>query len=195
MSDLRPQRREEMLRAAEKLFAERGFHATSVRDLADMLSIRGGSLYAHIESKDDLLWEIVSDAADRFFAAIDPIVQSDLLTIEKLRRVIVAHVHVITANLAAAAVYTTEWKHLGEPRRHEFAGRRDTYEHIVRELVQQCIREGTFADVDDKFATLLILSSINWIYQWYKPDGTMTAEEIARKLTDMLFRGLRRAGA
>ncbi len=186
------QRKEEVLAAAEKLFAERGFQATSVRDIADALNIQAGSLYAHIESKDDLLWEIVGTAAERFFARVGPIVNSELLPIEKLRGVVAAHVDVITENLAAASVYSTEWRHLSEKRRDDFADRRNEYEEIVRSLVRDCIREGTFASVDEKFATLLILSSINWIYQWYSTDGPMTPEEIARKLTDMLFNGLRR---
>jgi len=189
------QRRDELLAAAERLFAERGYHATSVRDIAEALQIKGGSLYAHIESKDDLLWQIVSAAAERFFGAVGPIVQSDLLTVEKLRRVIAAHVGVVTGNLNAAAIYSNEWRYLGEPRRREFAERRNEYERIVRGLVHDCIREGTFADVDEKFAALLILSATNWIYQWYRPDGSMTPEEISRKLTDMLFNGLRRATA
>lgn len=194
MAESALQRREEVFAAAERLFAERGFHATSVRDIAEALNIQGGSLYAHIESKDELLEGIVTAAADRFFQAAEPIVRSDLLTLEKLRRVIVAHVHVITGNLPAAAVYSTEWRHLGEPKRREFAARRNAYEQIFRGLVHDCIREGTFADLDEKFAALLILSSINWIYQWYRPQGAMTPDEIARKLTDMLFNGLRRAG-
>jgi AcrR family transcriptional regulator len=180
---------------AERLFAERGYHATSVRDIAESLSIKGGSLYAHIDSKDDLLWEIVSGAAERFFGAMQPIVGSNLVTVEKLRRVISAHVGVVTGNLNAAAIYSNEWRYLSDTRRHQFAERRNAYERIVRGLVHDCIREGTFADVDEKFATLLILSSINWIYQWYRPDGSMTPEEIARKLTDLLFNGLRRATA
>ena len=188
------QRREAIIAAAEKLFSDCGFQATSVRDIAESLNLQGGSLYAHIQSKDELLWEIVEDAADRFFAAARPIVKSDLVTTEKLRRVIAAHVKVITQNLAAAAIYSTEWRHLSDERRRSFANRRDEYEGIVRGLVHDCIREGEFADVDEKFATLLILSSINWIYQWYRPDGLMTPEEIARRLTDLLFNGLRRAG-
>lgn len=187
------QRRDEVLAVAEKLFAQRGFHATSVRDIASALEIQGGSLYAHIESKDDLLWDLVSAAADRFFAAITPIVESDLLPVERLRRSIVAHVHVITSNLEAAAVYTNEWKCLVDERRAAFAAKRDAYERMFREMVTDCIRAGTFAAVDEKFASLLILSSANWIYQWYRPDGPMTPEEIARKLTDLLLNGLRRA--
>lgn len=188
------QRRDQILVAAEGLFARHGFPTTSVRDIADALGIQAGSLYAHIETKEDLLWEIVNAAADRFFAAAEPIAASDLLPIEKLRRVMAAHVGVITDSTASASVYSTQWRHLTEPRRNAFAARRDAYEEIVRRLVHDCIREGTFADVDEKFATLLILSSMNWIYQWYRPDGPMAPEEIAAKLTDMLFRGLRRAG-
>ena len=187
-------RKEQVLRTAERLFAQRGFHATSIRDIADALNLKGGSLYAHIESKEDLLWEIVSSAADRFFAAVEPIARADLVTVEKIRRIIGAHVGVITSNLDAAAVFTNEWRNLGDERRAAFAARRDEYEGLLRDMIRACIEEGTFAAVDHKCATLLILSSMNWIYQWYRPDGPMTPEEIARKLTDLLFSGLRRIG-
>lgn len=194
MSEATLDRRAEVLATAERMFADRGFHATSVRDIAEALNIKAGSLYAHIEAKEGLLWSIVTSAADRFFAAVEPIVQSDLVPLEKLRRVIAAHVGVITTSAASASVYTTQWRHLSEPRRSEFSARRNAYEQMVRGLVRDCIREGTLADLDEKFATLLILSSINWIYQWYRPDGPMTPDEIARKLTNMLLDGLRRAG-
>ncbi len=195
MAELGVDRRGELLAAAERLFSQRGYEATSVRDIAEALDIKAGSLYAHIETKEDLLWEILTAAADRFFAAVQPIVQSNLVTVEKLRRCIAAHVQVITKSAPAAAIFTTEWRHLSEPRRREFGERRDEYERIFRGLVQTAIREGVFGDMDEKFATLLILSSINWIYQWYRPDGPMSPEEIARRITDLLFNGLRRAGS
>ena len=192
MAGTKIDRKDQVLRAAERLFSQRGFHAASVRDIANALQIKGSSLYAHIESKDDLLWEIVSAAADRFFDAIRPIAGADLVPVERLKRAILAHVGVITSNLDAAAVYSNEWRNLSEDRRTQFAARRDEYEGIFRGLLGDCIREGTFAAVDEKFATLLILSSMNWIYQWYRADGPMTPEEIARKLTEMIFNGLRR---
>src|SRR3989304_406208 len=132
MTSVTVQRRDELLAVAERLFSERGYEATSVRDIADALAIKAGSLYAHIETKEDLLWKILDRAADRFFEAVQPIAESNLVTVEKLRRLIAAHVRVITESAAAAAVYTTEWRHLTEPRRREFAARRDAYERIVR---------------------------------------------------------------
>lgn len=195
MSETTVQRKDEVLAVAERLFSDRGYEATSVRDIAEGLSIKAGSLYSHIQTKEDLLWDILSGAADRFFEAVTPIVNSDLVTVEKLRRVIGAHVRVITDSAASAQIFLNEWRHLSEPRRAQFAARRDAYEQIIRGLVSDGIREGSLADVDEKFATLLILSSMNWVYQWYRPDGPMSPEDIARKLTDMLFKGLRRAGA
>src|SRR3989304_4955231 len=115
MTSVTVQRRDELLAVAERLFSQRGYEATSVRDIAEALDIKAGSLYAHIETKEDLLWEILSAAADRFFAAVEPIVRSDLVTIERLRRVIVAHVGVLTESVSAAAVYMNEWRHLSEP--------------------------------------------------------------------------------
>lgn len=192
MTESTVERKDQVIRAAERLFSARGFQASSVRDIAEALNIKGGSLYAHINSKEDLLWDIVNGAADRFFAALAPIVEEDLVPIERLRRAILGHVLVITGNLQSAAVYSTEWRNLGDDRLETFKARRDEYERLFRGMVRDCIHEGTFAAVDEKFATLLILSSMNWIYQWYSPGGLMTPEEIARRLTDMLFNGLRR---
>lgn len=193
MSEATIQRRDEVVAAAERLFSERGYEATSVRDIADALAIKPGSLYAHIETKEDLLWEILQGAADKFFAEVKPILASDLVVLEKFKRVVAAHVKVITDSARSAAIYQNEWRHLSEPRRSEFAARRDEYERQFRQLIADGIRQGELGDVDEKFATLLILSSMNWIYQWYRPDGPMTPEEIARKLTEMLLNGLRRA--
>lgn len=192
MPEIVIQKRDEVLAAAEKLFSERGYEATSVRDIAEALNLRPGSLYSHIEAKEELLWEILQASADRFFAAVEPIAASKLVTLEKLRKAIAAHVKVITDSVASAAVYTTEWRHLADSKRRQFAERRDAYERMFRDMVHDAVREGTFGDMDEKFATLLILSTMNWVYQWYRPNGPMTPEEISRKITELLFNGLRR---
>ncbi len=185
-------RKAEICRAAERLFRERGFHATSVRDIAETVGLQGGSLYSHVESKDDLLWDIVNQSADRFFAALRPIVASQKEIIRTLGDAIVAHVGVLTDDLDAAAVYTTEWRHLSAERRAAVAQRRSEYEQLFRTLVRQGIREGVLSPVDETYATLFILSTLNYLYLWFRPGGRMTSDEVARMLADFIFDGLRR---
>jgi len=185
-------RRAQIEKTASRLFRERGFHGTSVRDIADAVGLQGGSLYAHISGKEDLLWSISNASADRFFAAITPIVQSNDDLPRKLRNAIIAHVGVITGDLDAAAVYTTEWRHLETDRRAEMARRRDEYESLFRGLIGRGIREGMLAPVDEGDATLFCLSALNYVFLWYKPDGRMTSDEVATMLAGFIFDGLRR---
>jgi AcrR family transcriptional regulator len=145
-----------------------------------------------MSGKDDLLWDIANESADRFFAALEPIVAAPREVSRKLRDAIIAHVGVITHDLDAAAVYTTEWRHLPPKRRTALAARRNAYEGLFRTLVSQGIREGLLAPVDESDATLFILSTLNYVYLWYRPDGRMTSDEVAGMLAGFIFDGLRR---
>jgi AcrR family transcriptional regulator len=187
-----PTRIDQIRLTAERLFRERGYLATSVRDIGEAVGMRGASLYHHIGSKEDLLWAIASRAADEFFAALRPVLAEEAAAPIKLRRAIVAHVGVITRNLDAAGVYFNEWRHLGDERRAEFTRRRDEYEAGLRSILWQGIREGHFAAMDEKFAARFVLSALNWTHQWYRPAGAMTPEEIGQTLADMLLKGLER---
>lgn len=178
--------------AACRLFRERGFHATSVRDIADAVGLQGGSLYTHIKSKDDLLWDIVNTAADRFFESLRPIVSSNLNTMQKLRQAIIGHVEVVTGDLNAAAVHTVEWRHLTSERRDAVTARRDEYELLFRSLVSQAIQDRFLTPTDAAGAALFILSSLNYLFTWYKPDGRMSPEEVGLMLADYIFEGLKR---
>lgn len=195
MAEVISDRKAEIHRAACRLFREHGYPGTSVRDIAEQVGMLGGSLYAHMDSKDDLLWEIVDTAADRFFAALDKVRASNLAIMQKLRAAIVAHVGVITSDLDAAAVYTFEWRHLPPERRAAFTRRRDEYEHSFRELVDQAIHERLLCAQSAASATLFILSSLNWVSTWYRLDGPMSPEDVARMLADYIFDGLRRRTA
>ncbi|GJQ25810.1 MAG: TetR family transcriptional regulator [Phycisphaerae bacterium] len=188
-------RKAEIHRVACRLFREKGFAGTSVREIAEQVGILGGSLYSHIAGKDDLLWEILAASAERFFAAIRPIVEADWGAMQKLRAAIVAHVGVITCDLDAAAVYTFEWRHLPEDRRAAFTARRDEYERLFRGLVEQAMRERFIGASSAASATLFILSALNWVSVWYRPDGPMSGEDVGAMLADYLFEGLKRRTA
>src|SRR2546422_8061974 len=96
-------RREELTRAAARLFADRGYHATSLADLAEALGIQKASLYHHIGSKEDLLWEVASAGAEAFHAALDAIPEEVAAT-EKIRLALRAHLRVVGEQLDAATV-------------------------------------------------------------------------------------------
>lgn len=195
MAEIATDRKTEIHRAACRLFREHGFPGTSVRQIAEQVGILGGSLYSHMDSKDDLLWEIVNHAADRFLNTLQSVRATNLGIMQKLRSAILAHVGVITADLDAAAVYTFEWRHLAAERRSAFTKRRDEYERSFRELVDQAIRERFIGAESAASATLFILSALNWVSTWYRPDGPMSPEDIGRMLSDYIFDGLRRKTA
>lgn len=195
MPEVIEDRKSQIHHAACKLFHEQGFHGTSIRDIAERVGMLGGSLYSHISSKDEILWEIVDAAADRFFAALRPIVDSQLGTLQKLKAAIVAHVGVIAGDMDAAAVYTVEWRHLVPNRRAAFTKRRDEYELMFRSLVREAIHSRFIASPDETTATLFILSVLNWMFTWYRPDGPMTPEDVGRWMSEYIFDGLRRRTA
>lgn len=185
-----PARLEQIITTAERLFRERGYLATSVRDIGQAVGMRGPSLYHHIGGKEDLLCTIADRAARDFLAALQPILDEPAPAAVKLRRAVVAHVGVITRNLNAAGVYFNEWRHLSDARRAEFLRQRDLYENGFRVILAQGIQEGHFAAMDEKFGARFVLSALNWTHQWYRPGGPLTPEEIGHTLADLVLQGL-----
>ena len=183
-------RKEQIYSTARIMFSERGYHATTVRDIARELNLQGGSLYAHIESKETVLWELVSRAAEQFLGAVEPIVQSDAQPAEKLREMVRAHVTVVAANLDDATVFLHEWKFLGDERRTAIAAQRDRYEHLYRQVIEDGILLGDFAETDPKMAATLVLSAVNWLPQWYKPSGPLTPVQVADSFSGLVLSGL-----
>ena len=183
-------RRQQIEDAASTLFRERGYAATSVRDIAHALDMQGGSLYAHVASKEDMLWAIVVRAADRFNAEVGPIAASDRPAARKLRKMIRAHVAVVTSAQKDAAVFLDEWRFLSEERRAQIAARRDDYEKLFRDAVAQGVASGEFGRVDPALTAMVILSALNGIATWYRPNGTLSPAAIADRHADLFLRAL-----
>jgi AcrR family transcriptional regulator len=187
------ERKQQITAVAEKLFNEKGYLATSVRDIADALGIEAGSLYSHVNSKEELLGNIATRCAAEFFEAIRPIASSNLKTEQKLTDMIVAHVVVITRNLNASAVFFREWRHLSEPQRSQYAQLQADYEAIFRAVIRKGMEENLFKNFDEGFSTRTILSAINWTHTWYRPSGDWTAREVGENLAGFLLQGLIRS--
>jgi AcrR family transcriptional regulator len=175
---------------ASALFRERGYAGTSVRDIAQALNIQGGSLYAHVASKEDVLWSIVMRAADRFHDLVGPIAVAAEAPPERLREMIRAHVAVVTSAQRDAAVFLHEWRLLSPDRRSALAGRRDAYEGLFRQVIAEGSAARSFRAVDPKLTAMAILSALNGIATWYRTDGQLTAEQIADHHADLFLHAL-----
>ena len=183
-------RKQQIEDAASTLFRERGYAATSVRDIAHALDMQGGSLYAHVASKEDMLWAIVVRAADRFNTEVGPIADSDRTAPRKLRKMIRAHVAVVTSAQKDAAVFLGEWRFLSDERRAQIAARRDDYESLFRRAIAEGVASGEFGRVDPALTAIIILSALNGIATWYRPEGKLSPAAIADRHADLFLRAL-----
>jgi len=181
------ERREQILTVAGYLFSQRGYHATSMRELAKHLNLQGGSLYAHITSKEELLLEVVRQAAERFLGVLEGL-KGD--PVSKLKSLVRGHLEVIAQELPRATVFFHEWKHLSPPLLEEAKALRRRYEEGVQAVIREGMEQGVFRVENLRLATRFVLSALNWTYQWYRPEGPLTLEELSEAYATLILRAL-----
>ena len=180
---------------ASDLFRAHGYAGTSVRDIARALQLQGASLYAHVTSKEDVLWSIVDRAATRFELAADAAeAESEAKRpgdeVEALSALIRAHVDVLTQDVGAASVFVHEWRALGPDRRAAVLGRRDAYEARFRRRIEGCIASGAFAMTDPAIASTVLLTALNGVATWFDPEGRLGSDRIADHVAALSLRML-----
>jgi AcrR family transcriptional regulator len=182
-------RKEELTREAARLFAERGFHGTSMGDLAGALGVQKGSLYSLTGSKQELLFGMMREGATAFHSALDD-VPENAPAVERVRLALRGHLRVVAEQLDVATVFTREWRYLDDAYRDEILAERRRYEDRWRGLFREGVESGGLkADLDAGSAARLVLSAANWAYTWLTP-GRDT-DEIADRFTAILVDGIR----
>ena len=179
--------------AASELFRRQGYAATSVRDIARVLDIRGPSLYAHVASKEDVLWAIVDRVATRFEAAAESATDRARDADDLLAGLVRAHVQVVTEDVGEASVFIHEWRHLSDERRRAVLERRDAYEARFRRAISDGIASGAFAMTDPSLAATFLLTALNGIPTWYRPGGPTSPVQLADLYADLAVRSLTEA--
>jgi AcrR family transcriptional regulator len=175
------------MRTAIRLFRNRGFHATSMQDLAEALGMNRGSLYHYIDSKDDLLWSIVSGALDRLDKRVRPVLESDQPGRDRLREAIAQHLAFAAEHADELSLVQIELRSLSPEGRQAIVERRDAYERLWRAAIEAALAEGSIRPTDVRLAGIAILSACNWFTQWYRPNGEMTLDEIAAQFADLFL--------
>jgi AcrR family transcriptional regulator len=160
-----------------------------VGDLAEALGVQKGSLYSHIESKADLLWDVAREGAEAFHQALDQ-VPDEGPVVERIRAALRGHLRVVAQQLDVATVFIREWRYLEGERRDSFIAERRRYEERFRALFREGRERGELrTDLDDGAAALVALSSVNWAYTWLRP-GAGT-DDLADRFTALLLDGIR----
>ena len=153
------------------------------------MGVQKGSLYAHIASKQDLLYEALREGAEAFHAALDEI-PDDVKVTERIRLALRAHLRVVVEQLEVATVFVREWRYLEGERATEFLAERRRYEERFRALFREGRELGELrTDLDDQAAVLLVLSAANWAYTWLPPDAD--TDELADRFFAVLVDGVR----
>ena len=156
---------------------------------SELMGVQKGSLYAHIDSKQDLLYETMREGARAFHAGLDAI-PDDLRPAEKIRLALRSHLRVVGEQLDVATVFVQEWRYLEGERREEILGERRRYEERIRALFREGRELGELrSDLDDATAALLALSAANWAYTWLQ--AGRDTDELADRFYDLLVDGMR----
>lgn len=182
-------RRLEILRAAGREFRARGFEETGMRDIADAAELSPANLYNYFQGKNDILFFCQDSSLDRMIAALDQTRRIRGSASARLRFVIVSHLRCLLDEVEGSAAHLLT--NALPPRQQRYlVAKRDRYELGVRKLIASGMRGGEFASRDAALVARAILGALNWSVQWFRPDGEMSAGEIAEQLADYLIRGL-----
>jgi AcrR family transcriptional regulator len=182
--------REGIIEAAARIFSEKGFHATSMQDIADAVNLQKASLYHHFSSKQEILVEILDHALDLINNRLELVLSQSLSPDEKLRQSMVSYFQTIAENRNLSAVLLLELRSLDPELKARQASRREKFERLWRNLIIEGKQQGVFTNVDPSLTARALLGVMNWSVTWYRSDGPRTAREIADLFADLLLNGL-----
>ncbi|TAL48381.1 MAG: TetR/AcrR family transcriptional regulator [Chitinophagaceae bacterium] len=183
-----------ILQKAAQMFREKGFAATSMRDLAENVGIEAASLYNHIRSKNEILEAICFDVANRFTANLDAIEASHQKSINKVDTLLRFHIRQMVENYEEVFVSDREWKHLDEPYLSNFQNQRRTYRKRFAAIIEEGISKNEIRKIDAPTAVLIMLHAISGIESWHRSKIKINAQELEDNMVVIMIDGLRNQG-
>lgn len=182
--------REQILEAAAQIFREKGFHAASMKDIAEAVNLQKGSLYHHVSSKQEILVDILDQALDMLIEGMMGVVEQSVAPDKKLRIAVMTYLEALTRRPDLAAVLLLEHRSLEPEYRKRHIPRRDRFENLWRQIIDEGLEQGIFESENPGLAVKALMGVINWTIMWYRPDGALSAAEIADKSTDLFLNGI-----
>jgi AcrR family transcriptional regulator len=182
-------RKLEILRGAAAAFRDRGYAATSVRDIARRTGMTPGNLYYYFRNKQEILYFCQDASLAVLLREARRVTAADLPADAKVRALVRAQVLCMLDALHGAAGHI-EFHAIPKRRLRAIIAKRDAYEALVRKAVRKGVRSGLFAPCDPKLSSLALLGAVNWTARWYRPGGSWSPERIAAAFAEQLVRGL-----
>lgn len=183
-----PNRRADIVRAAGRLFHEKGYSATTIRDIAKAVDMQSGSPFYHFKTKHDMLRAVVLEGIDAINAAVARAAQENTLPRATFEAMLRAHLNQLLGEEGRdfAATLLHESRHLDPEVQAELVARKDSYEAMWQKALKDLKRTGLIVD-DSRVTRLLLMGALNWTVQWYRPDGSRSIDQIAQQLAGMLI--------
>lgn len=190
MAETEISKKQQIMEAAARLFRDRGYSATSMRDLAKAVHLQAPSLYNHISGKQEILKEICFQNARRFAAGLERIESDYSEPEDRVRALIEFHLEVATSDATSITSFNDEWRHLEAAELEAFRQQRKSYERRFRSIIEQGMQQGIFRTADPAIVLYTILSSIRWVYDWYQPERATEIEQVKAEVIGFVMAGL-----
>jgi AcrR family transcriptional regulator len=186
---------DEILSAAAELFYEKGYHATTMQDVADRVGMLKGSLYYYINSKEDLLYitldQVIKKGDDYFTQKV----ASEKDPVEKLRRAIEAEIEYVIRDQVTVGLFLHEFDTLSDLRRKRILARMRRFQDRYIKIIREGQAAGVFRELDPRLAVYGILGMCNWVYRWYRAELGFSLEQITSVFTNLILDGILLEGA
>jgi AcrR family transcriptional regulator len=185
-------KKEFILKKAAQMFREKGFAATSMRDLAETVGIEAASLYNHIRSKNEMLESICFDVANRFTIFMDELESGNQGTIKKIETLLRFHIKQMIETFEEVIVCDREWKHLDEPYLSNFHNQRRSYRKRFAAIIEEGISKNEIKKIDAPTAVLIMLHSVNGIESWHRSTAKISSKDLEDNMVLIMVDGWRK---
>jgi len=182
--------RDDILEAAAAIFSQKGYHATSMQDIAHAVHLQKASLYHHVSGKQEILLAILDQALDMLIENMEEVMVQPLPPRQKLRLGVRTYLKELLENRELASVLLLEHRSLKPELQTQHIQRRDRFEHLWRDLIQNGVDAGSFYCSDVDLTVRALLGVLNWTITWYRPNGKYSSQQIADQYVDIFLQGL-----
>lgn len=182
--------REKIRAAAVQLFAEMGYHAAPLRDIASLAGIQAASIYYHYPSKQALLVEIMDTHMRQLNAHLEKILAQPGGVVEQLYAAIASHIRLHTTYKAEFFIIDTEIRALEGENREKILALRDEYEHLLQRLLQEGVEQGVLRPTDVKVASYAVIAMCTEVASWFRAPGRLTVQQVIDIYSQIIAQGL-----